>query len=114
MNSVYEGCAPPGAYEELVLDFWEQAQPSQIPKVLLMNDYGGQVAPWFTLRAKLPFAEMEGRWRGRMSPEFPEDQAENMIRCFRRAWHNLSGEILGFPDIAHALVRLAMSACSDD
>ena len=104
---------PPGAYEELVLDFWEQVHPSRVPKVLLMNDYGGQEAPWFTLRAKLPFKEMEGRWRGRLSPEVPEDQAENMIRGFPKAWRDLSGEVLDFPDIVQALVGLAMPACSE-
>ena len=105
------GQATPGAYEELVLDFWEQAQPSQVPKVLLMNDYGGQIAPWFTLRAKLPFAEMEGRWRGRIPPEMPEDQAENVIRCWRGAWHDLFGEVLDFHDIVQALVRIVTSPC---
>ena len=54
----------PGVYEELILDFWEQAQPSQVPKVLLMNDYGGEEAPWFTLTAKLPLKEMEAKAGG--------------------------------------------------
>ena len=104
------GYRPLGAYEELILDFWEQAQPSQIPKVLLCNNYGGEEAPWFTLRAKLPCKETERRWRGRIAPDMPEDQVERVFRRQRRAWHDLAGDVLSYSDIVQALVRLATTA----
>ncbi|CAE7393905.1 unnamed protein product [Symbiodinium natans] len=100
------GQMPPGAYEEIVLDFWEQVQPAELPQILLMNDYGCEKAPWFTLRAKLPLKEMESRWRGRLAPDMSKDQAENAVRRWRRGWCNLFGKVLGFSEIVEALVSL--------
>ena len=107
MNQAQAVRRPLGAYEEIVLDFWEQVEPSQLPRVLLMNFYGGEQAPWFALRAKLPFKEMEGRWRGRISPDVPEHEAEIKIRRWRSAWHDLPGDVLDFSEIVHVLVSLA-------
>ena len=101
---------PPGVYEELILDFWEQAQASQLPQVLLCNDYGDEEAPWFTLRAKLSLKEAERRWRGRVPPDMPEEQAKPKIDRWRRAWHDLPADVLSFSDIVETLVRIVLTA----
>ncbi|CAE7633060.1 unnamed protein product [Symbiodinium sp. CCMP2592] len=101
---------PPGAYEELILDFWEQAQASQLPQVLLCNDYGDEEAPWFTLRAKLPLKEAERRWRGRVPADMPDEQAKPKIDRWRRAWHDLPADVLHFSDIVETLVRIVLTA----
>ncbi|CAE7257672.1 unnamed protein product [Symbiodinium natans] len=101
------GRMPPGAYEELILDFWEQVDPAELPQVLLMNNYGCEEAPWFTLRAKLPLKEMESRWRGRISSELSDAEAEKATRSCRFGWHDMIGEVLEFPEIVQALVCLA-------
>ena len=64
-----------------------------------MNFYGGEQAPWFALRAKLPFKKMEGRWRGRISLDTPKHEAEIKIRCWRSAWRDLPGDVLDFSEI---------------
>ena len=102
---------PLGFYEGLLLDFWEQAEPSQIPKILLCNNYGGEEAPWFTLRAKLPFKEMEGRWRGRIPPDMPKHQVESLVRKYRSIWHSVPADVLDFAEIVRALVSLTKPDC---
>ena len=104
------GRMPLGAYEEMILDFWEQVPAAQLPQILLMDDYGLEEAPWLTLRAKLPLKEMDSRWRGRISPEMSGDQAENVVCRWRRAWHNLFGEVLDFDEIVQSLGSLATTA----
>ena len=54
--------------------------------------------------------EAERRWRGRVPPDMPEEQAKPKIDRWRRAWHDLPADVLSFSDIVETLVRIVLTA----